>query len=168
MLPFDRFAFVMNLDPTGRVHHGLELVAKYRLAVERQNRLVFDAWTQKDFPRALVELHYFLVAVDRVNDGLKLIADTLEGDVADFIRSKDFGDYRDARNHFEHLDDRPFGTKKNAPQPITENGTTRNIHYGLQAAAKRFNWGAKSIDISKEFVCDFLSYVAKAERMIVP
>ncbi|RUW22095.1 hypothetical protein [Mesorhizobium sp. M1E.F.Ca.ET.041.01.1.1] len=160
MLPPDWFSAAFKADPTGKLAHGIELIEKYREALYRQHGLIFDAWRAKDFTQALAQLHFFLISLDRMNDGLAMVAEKVGGAVAAFIATRNFEDYTDARNHFEHLDDRLFGTKRNAPEPITENGATRLLHYGL-SGNQQFAWGKKRIDISDKFLAEYQRYVAQ-------
>ncbi|PBB79127.1 hypothetical protein CK218_20145 [Mesorhizobium sp. WSM3879] len=67
----------LTADPTGQLHDGLRLVDKYLEAVQRQHALIFEAWRQKRYERALVELHFFLIAIDRVKDGIVLASSAL-------------------------------------------------------------------------------------------
>jgi hypothetical protein len=157
MLAPEEFWKTATADPTGSLSHGIELVRKYRSALIRQHGLIFAAWRRKEFERTVIETHFFLVALDRMNDGLALISKALGGAVKTAVDAKNFGEYRDARNHFEHLDDRLFGTKRNTPATLTENGATRTIHFGLYKD-QTFGWGAKRIDISGAFLSDFLGY----------
>lgn len=164
-LPNDQLARLWQLDSTGAAAHGFGLVERYLPAISRQHRLVFEAWTIKEYSRALCELHFFLTALDRVCDGLQIAAGVLGGALATHVESRDHRDYRDARNHFEHLEDRLYGSRRNAPQPAEEVGSTRTIHYGLVASTKEFRWGNRRIDISEVFLKDFVDYADRARAI---
>ena len=165
MLTGEWFVAASKADPTGKLDHGIDLIEKYREALSREHGLIFAAWRAKDFIQALAQLHFFLISLDRMNDGLTIVAERLGGDVAKFVATINFEDYKDARNHFEHLDDRLFGTKRNAPESITEGDVTRRVHYGLSGKDQQFAWGKKSVDISEKFLAMYLGYVAKAHEL---
>ncbi|PBB21647.1 hypothetical protein [Mesorhizobium sp. WSM4313] len=156
------FFAASKADPSGKLDHGIELIEKYREALSRQHDLIFAAWRAKDFPQALAQLHFFFISLDRMNDGLAIVAEMLGGDVAAFAATRNFEDYKDARNHFEHLDDRLFGAGRYAPEPVTEGSSTRLVHYGLSGKDKQFAWGKKRVDISDEFLAEYLAYVAQS------
>jgi len=166
MVLFAKWLSLIRSDPSGELAHGLDLVSKYRGAIDRQHSRMMDAWMAKDHTTALVELHFLLIAMNRINDGLGIVARIKGGETSDHILSQEFGDYRDARNHFEHLNDRLYGSKKNAPQPIVENGTSHTPHFGLRLKEMQFYWGTKTIDISKEFFASYLNYVDCAEHLV--
>lgn len=147
MLSSEWFTPAAKADPTGELDHGIDLIEKYREALSRQHGLIFVAWGAKDFTQALAQLHFFLISLDRMNDGLKIVAKKLGGDVATFVATRDFEDHRDARNQFEHLDDRLYVSKRHAPEPITENGATRLVHYRLSGKDRRLS-GARRAWIS--------------------
>lgn len=155
------FAY-LTADPTGQLHDGLGLVNKYLEAAQRQHALIFDAWRQKRYERALVELHFFLIAVDRVKDGIALASKTLDAEMAGHLAALDLSGYKRARDHFEHIEDRLYGSRKNALKKIQENGSERTIHYGLSAKDKTFRWSDQTIDISDAFLERFLSWATEA------
>jgi hypothetical protein len=156
----------MEKDPSGRAPHGHELMLKYRGAIARQHGRLFEAWQAGLFTDALTELHFFLISIDRVHDGLTLAAQALGDPLAAHVATRDMSDYRDARNHFEHLDDRLFGTKRKSPRPITENGATRTVHFGLKAG-RYFEWGDKRIDLSTNFLRSYTAYLEHAENLML-
>ena len=156
-------AKLLDLDPAGQAFQGMGIVQRYCKVVGRQQQLIFST---RDYDIALANLHFFLIAIDRVADGLAEVGKALGGDIELLVASRNFDDYRDARNHFEHLEDRLFGTKRNAPQPITENGATRTVHFGLYPSAKQFRWGAKIVDISDTVVIDLLAHVRSVVALI--
>ena len=167
MLDSETWFLLIKRDPTGRAAHALELVRKYRGSVRSQHKLIFERWGARDFHSDLLHTHYLLIGIDRTQDGLELASAALGGTLSDFLPNVDLSDYRDARNHFEHLEDRLFGTKRNAPQSITEGGATRTVHFGLKANPPRFEWGSRQIDISEQFVSMYENYVEAAEALIV-
>eukprot|EP01035_Chromulina_nebulosa_P034918 gene34918-46908_t len=143
------------------IEFGLRIVERYQPAVGRQHGLVLDRWKAKDHNRALAELHFMLIAMDAVYRGLKLTAGIAKGEAAAQVKSVDWAVYNDARNHFEHVDDRLYGSKKNAPEPIVDKqGNNRTIEFGLKAGPpQRFEFGTKSIDISESFLARQQEYV---------
>ncbi|WP_189402118.1 hypothetical protein, partial [Mesorhizobium sp. M2E.F.Ca.ET.154.01.1.1] len=116
------FAY-LTADPTGQLHDGLGLVDKYLEAVERQHALIFDAWRQKRYKRALVELHFFLIAIDRVKDGIVLASNVLGAEMVRHVGTLDLSGYKRARDHFEHIEDRLYGSRKNALKRSKKLGT---------------------------------------------
>ncbi|AZO15451.1 hypothetical protein EJ069_12405 [Mesorhizobium sp. M2A.F.Ca.ET.043.05.1.1] len=155
----------LTADPTGQLHDGLGLVDRYLEAVERQHALMFDAWRQKRYKRALVELHFFLIAIDRVKDGIVLASNVLGTEMASHVGALDLSAYKRARDHFEHIEDRLYGSRKNALKKIEEAGNERTIHYGLSAEDKSFRWSDQKIDVSEEFLSSFLSWAAEAKAI---
>ncbi|PBB35351.1 hypothetical protein [Mesorhizobium sp. WSM3868] len=155
----------LTADPTGQLHDGLRLVDKYLEAVQRQHALIFEAWRQKRYERALVELHFFLIAIDRVKDGIVLASSALGTEMADHWGAWDLSGYKRARDHFEHIEDRLYGSRKNALKRNQEYGTERTIHYGLSAGDKSFRWSDQKIDISEGFLTRFLSWATEAKAI---
>ena len=107
-----------------------------------------------------------LIAVDRVRDGLSLAAAVVGEDLQRYLGSRDFGAYQDARNHFEHIDDRVHISKRNAPKPTLKDGVMRTVHYGLDAETQEFVFGDRRIDISRRFVDEFENYVGLAKGIV--
>jgi len=150
---------LLSIDPTGAVFDGVGWIARYREAAMRQHALFIDAWRQKNHERALVELHFFLISICIVLSGMSLIGDALGDEIDTYVASKSYEDYRDARNHFEHIDDRLYGTGRNAPDPVYDSANPRTIHFGLVGSPPTFRFGAESIDVSDNFLAEFIGFV---------
>ncbi|PIR00082.1 MAG: hypothetical protein COV66_08260 [Nitrospinae bacterium CG11_big_fil_rev_8_21_14_0_20_45_15] len=138
-----------------------EHILRYRNSAELQHSRFIQAWRQSNYPQVLIELHFLLVSINLVCNNMKVLSRLIGGDAITHEGSIDYSLYRDARNHFEHLDDRLFGSKRNAPEPVFDGANPRTIHYGLNVrGGKRiFSFGAKEIDVSEKFIKDFLEYV---------
>lgn len=158
------FAY-LTADPTGQLYEGLGLVEKYLEAVERQHALILDAWRQKRHERALVELHFFLIAIDRVKDGFVLACHVLGADMASYMEGLDLSGYKRARDHFEHIEDKLYGSRRNALKKIEEAGNERTIHYGLSGGDKSFRWSNEKIDISEGFLNKFLAWATEGKAI---
>jgi hypothetical protein len=137
---------------------GLRIVDRYQPTVARQHSLMMEQWRSKDHNRALAELHFMLIAMDAVWRGLRLLAKHTGGNLDARLKSIDWSGYNDAPNHFELLDDRLYGNKKNAPKPVTE--STRTIEFGLKGGPpQRFEFGDRSIDVSADFLAKQQKFV---------
>ena len=143
----------------------MAIALRYRAFVARQHASLLDAWTSKDYPRALVELHFALTALNRTCDGLYLADQGLCGLISGHLATVDWALHRDAQNHFEHIDDRIYGSRRNAPHPIDELGAIQTIHFGLRESME-FVWSNHRIDVSTEMVKRFDSYVETAINMV--
>ncbi|PBB27583.1 hypothetical protein CK228_01890 [Mesorhizobium sp. WSM4312] len=152
----------MRKDHTGQLHNGIVLVERYLDAAVRQHALMMEAWQAKQPRRALVELHFFLISVDRVKDGIALAAKVLGNKMANHLSALDLTFYKQARDHFEHIDDRLYLSRKNAPKPIEENGFVRTIHFGLSSKDMTFRWSDQRIDISGQFLDVFVAWAKEA------
>lgn len=154
------------LDPTGKVGDGMKMVERYLPFVGRQQDFAFQAWRAKRHEEALIELHFMLVAIDRVRDGLTLADVVIGSDLTEHLASRDYRVYQDARNHFEHIDDRVHLSKRNAPRPTLRDGVMRTVHYGLDAETEHFVFGDQRVDISRRTIVDFEAYVAVAKGIV--
>ncbi len=90
--------------------------------------------------------------------------------MASYVSGLNYGSYNDARNHFEHLEDRVYGTRKNAPVAISENGASRTVHVGLNPSDQTFNFSDRKIDISQRlvdrFFADIDGFCQKANEIV--
>lgn len=158
---------LLTIDPTGAVFDGAGWIAKYREAALRQHALFFDAWVKGDHERALVELHFLLTSVCGVLRNMKLIGTVLGKDINTYVNGQNYEDYWDARHHFEHIEDRVHGSRRNAPQPVFDGANSRTIHFGLDGSRQVFRFGAKSIDVSDGFLDEFIGFVDGLEPLLM-
>lgn len=163
-----RFSGFQKVDPSGAAGVVSRWVPRYRTASERRHAAFMAHWRAKDHDAALVELHFFLTAACRIVAFMKMAADRMGGEVRSHVDSRDYSLMKDARNHFEHLEDRLYGSGKNRPLPITEGGATRTVHFGLRAADQHFTFGDKALDVSPTFLAEFLSFVDRFLELVFP
>ncbi|MBP2238777.1 hypothetical protein J2Z31_005318 [Sinorhizobium kostiense] len=154
-----RFPVLQTVDPTGAVADALRWIPRYRAATEQRHAAFMSRWSAGEIDSALVELHFFLTAACRIVAFMKMAADRLGGEAKSHVDSCDFKVMKKARNHFEHIDDQLYGTGKNRPRPITEDGVTRTVHFGLRAADQHMTFGDEALDVSCTYLTVFLSFV---------
>lgn len=165
---------IFSIDPSGRVQHGMAYAYQYLPAVRRQRTLVTESLANKHLERALVELHFMLIAVDRIKDGLQLAAQGLGEGLTLHFQSLDLAAHKRARDHFEHIEDRLFGTKKNTPKHVVDGDATKLIHYGFtDGSSSEFSWGGEffrwsdqQIDVSSNFVSRMETWTAEAWQIV--
>ena len=145
----------------------LKWIKRYNEAAKRQHTLFFEAWEANEHELALTELHFCLTSVCFVLRAMEKVGDMMGGEVAAYIGKENFEDYFDARNHFEHIEDRLHGSQRNRPQPISENGHTRTIHFGLDASNMTFQFGEKSIDVSDRLLSKFAEFIDELEPLVM-
>ncbi|MCK3776686.1 hypothetical protein MZK49_08065 [Ensifer sesbaniae] len=156
---FWRFAALQTVDPSGAVADAERWIPRYRPATAERHAAFMDRWSAGEHDAALVELHFFLTAACRIVAFMKMAADRMGGEVKSHVDSRDFILMKDARNHFEHIEDRLYGSGKNRPLPTTEGGATRTVHFGFRAADQHFLFGDEALDVSPTFLHEFLSFV---------
>lgn len=156
-----RLTKAFNFDRTGKLFASLELVEKYKPFIPVQHSRLMAAWREKRHSGALVELHFMLIATMRVRDGFRLAAPIVPG-LGDHLGTIDLAPYKRARDHFEHIDDRLYGSRRGALKAI--DGRTR--HYGLLAASVEFGWSDEKIDISDGFLTTIITYFDEADAII--
>lgn len=161
-----RFSGFVTVDPTGAAADVSRWVPRYRTAAERRHAAFMSHWSAKEHDAALVELHFFLTAACRIAAFMKMAADRMGGEVKSHVDSRDFSLMKDARNHFEHIEDRLYGSKKNYLLPTTEGGGTRTVHFGLRGSDQHFTFGNKALDVSTTFLTDFLSFVDRFQELV--
>ncbi|MFA1623675.1 hypothetical protein ACDY96_12850 [Rhizobium mongolense] len=123
-------------------------------------------WRAGEHDAAMVELHFFLTAACRIVAFMKMAAEHMGGEAKAHIDSRDSSMMKRARDHFEHIEDRLYGTGKNRPRPITEGGATHTVHFGLRAADQHFTFGDKALDVSPTFLAEFLSFVDRFLELV--
>lgn len=154
------------------VHHCMGLIDSYRAASIQQHPRIFYAWGNKDYKQALCELHFYLIAINRVLYAWRMSATSIENEeLKTFVANANslLENYKDARDHFEHSEDRMHGSGRNAPEPIIgENGNPRTIGFGLEGPEEEavFKFGKKSISINSEFLSVFIGLCNEFEEMI--
>ena len=136
-----------------------EWIARYREAAVKQHNRFFQAWQKKEHEIALVELHFFLNCLVCILDFMRIIGNSIGDEVKAYVDSDTFPDHRDARNHFEHIEDRLYGSKRNAPKEVFDEANPRTIHFGLKGSEQTFQFGDQSIDVSKAFLKKFLEFI---------
>ncbi|WP_349434293.1 hypothetical protein [Pararhizobium sp. A13] len=147
------------VDPSGAVADAFRWVPRYRVATKQRHAAFMSHWSAGEHDAALVELHFFLTAACRIVAFMKMASDRMGGEVKSHVESRDFISMKDARNHFEHIEDRLYGSGKNRPLPITDGGAVHTVHFGLRGADQRFLFGDKALDVSPTFLAEFLSFV---------
>jgi hypothetical protein len=149
------------------IEFALRTIGRYQPAVARQHGLVTEQWKLRDHSRALVELHFMLIAMDSVWRGLNLLAKAVHGPFEGAVLRVDWSGYNDARNYFEHADDRIHGTRRNAPESTVEGGGSHTVEYSLKKGPPpKFTYGMKSIDISEDFLANYTRYVDGAMGLL--
>ncbi|WP_085034896.1 hypothetical protein [Ensifer aridi] len=161
-----RFAALQAIDPSGAVADASRWVARYRGATEQRHAAFMSHWRAGEHDAALVELHFCLTAACRIVAFMKVAADRMGGEAKSHVDSRDFSLMKDARNHFEHIEDRLYGSEKNRPLAITESGVTRTVHLGLRGSDQHFTFGDKALDVSPAFVTEFLSFVDRFLELV--
>ena len=129
----------------------LRSLARYRSAMALQQARFWSAWQDRRSEEALVELHFFVISVCTVYDAILIAGDAVGEPASKLVAAakRDFAPYRETRNHFEHIDDRFFSSQINTSNPVTEDGSTRTVHFGLHAASQTFRFGDKAIDLGE-------------------
>jgi hypothetical protein len=159
-----RLTLVDMIDQTGASAGALKWMPRYRKLAVRQHEFFMSAWREKCYADALVELHLFITCVDRALEWMIRSAKAIGSPITDLMNSLDVSDLQDARNHFEHLDDRLFGSKMNAPKPVQEAGAGAHIiHVGLRAADQHLFYGDRDVDVSENFLRAFVSLAERYE-----
>jgi len=153
-------------DPTGVADQVSRWVPRYREAAAKRHGEFISAWKSGYPDQALVELHFFLISVSRIVAFMKMAADRLGGDVKAHVDSRDFAPQKQARDHFEHIEDRLYGGQRSRVLPITEGGSERTVHFGLRSTDQHFTFSDKAIDTSENFLRDFLSFVTRFEALV--
>src|SRR5262245_50108980 len=108
-----RFAGRSAVDPSGAVADAVRWIPRYRPAVEQRHAAFVAHWRAGQADAALVELHFCLTAACRVVAFMKMAAERLGGEAKSYGDAQDFSMIKRARDHFEHIDDRLYGTRKN-------------------------------------------------------
>lgn len=161
-----RFAGLVTVDPSGAVADAVKWIPRYRPAAEQRHAAFMAHWRAGEFDSALVELHFCLTAACRIVAFIKMAAERIGGEAKSYVEARDFSMMKKARDHFEHIDDRLYGTGKNRPRPIAEGGGARIVHFGLRAADQHLTFGDKALDASSTFLAEFLSFVDRFLELI--
>ncbi|OCP03940.1 MULTISPECIES: hypothetical protein [unclassified Ensifer] len=132
-----RFAGLLAVDPSGAVAEAVRWIPRYRPAVEQRHAAIMSHWMAGEHDAALVELHFCMTAASRIVAFINVTAKHIEGEVKTHVSSRDFCLLVDARNHFEHAEDRLYGSGRNRPQPITEGGVARTVHFSISHSETR-------------------------------
>lgn len=133
------------------IHHAWRTIESYVNAIPVQHGRVFEAWRMGDFHALKFETHFLLTAIcviDRQIIQMRPVTERLG------LTKVETQPYVDARNHFEHLEDRLFGNSKRArnhrpKRTQADGGNLKTVHYGFDPNGPSLKFGDRSVEISK-------------------
>jgi hypothetical protein len=161
-----RFVGFSVADPSGAAQTASEWIPRYREAAVRQHAAFIATWKRKDYTGALVELHFFLTAACKVIAFMRVAADRFGGDVKAHFDNRDFTGIKQARDHFEHIEDRLYGSKKNRLKSIKDKEGERTIHFGLRSADQHLTFSDRDVDVSEKFATEFDQFIARFLELV--